>query len=218
MHKMDPPPCAVETPEDVATIMDMGLAAKEAEEREVLWRSQKPAFAVVTALALGLRRLRAEVRRRVDAWKTIAASAASIPPTTDALTVAPSPHQSQRDEPHTPRRRNSFHTSFNRWATSTGVPFIRSLGRAITLMETTIERTRSTILCALHISGAKLTDALLNLGVPFATSYGPSWRPGYPDRQHARKMFHILCNCDPETDQPVETGFSRCRQETHVVG
>ena len=77
-------------------------------------------------------------------------------------------------------------------------------------METSIERTRSTASCALHISGAKLTDALLNLGVPFATSYGPSWGPGCPDLQHARKMFHVPCNCAPEPDQPVETGFSRC--------
>ena len=102
MRKMDLPPCAVETPEDVATIMDIRLATKEAEERKALWRSQKPACAVVTALALGLRRLRAEVRRRVDAWKTLPASAASILPATDAITVTPSPHQSQRGELHIP--------------------------------------------------------------------------------------------------------------------
>ena len=77
-------------------------------------------------------------------------------------------------------------------------------------METSIERTCSTASCALHISGAKLADALLNLGVPFATSYGPSLGPGYPEWQHARKMFHVPCNCAPDTDQPVEAGFSRC--------
>ena len=38
IHKMDIPPCAVETPEDVATIMDIRLAAKEAEERKALLR------------------------------------------------------------------------------------------------------------------------------------------------------------------------------------
>ena len=151
MHKMDLPPCAVETPEDVATIIDIRLAAKEAEERKALWRSQKPTFAVVTALALGLRRLRAEVRRRVDAWKTLAASAASILPATDAITVTPFPLQSQRSEFHAPRRRNSFHTSFNGWATSTGASFIRFLRWAIPPMETFRENPEHCFLCVTYI-------------------------------------------------------------------
>ena len=63
IHEVDHPPVDERTIEEVATLLDINLASKEAEDRSALWRAQKPAIAVATALALGLRRLRAEVRR-----------------------------------------------------------------------------------------------------------------------------------------------------------
>ena len=132
------------------------------------------------------------------------------PPTTDALTVTPSPHQSQRDEPHTPRRRSSFHTAFSRWATSTGAALVKSLKWAIPSVDSANERTRHTAPCALNIPGPKLTEALINHGVPFAAAYGPSWGPGHPEWESARKLFHVPCNCVPDVGQPVAIGFSRC--------
>ena len=156
IHKVDCPPRAEETStEDVGTILDINLAAKEAEHRSALWRSQKPTIAVITALALGLRRLRAEVRRRVDAWKIMAASAASMSPTTDVFPVTQSPSQPHRDDPHTPCRRSSFHTAFNRWAKSTGAAFIRSLRWVIPSVESAIERTRYIAPGALNIPEPK---------------------------------------------------------------
>ena len=61
-----------------------------------------------------------------------------------------------------------------------------------------------------NVPGAKLTKALTNHGVPFATAYGPSWGPGYPEWESARKTFHVPCNCVPDVGQPVAIGFSRC--------
>ena len=69
IHKMEVPHVSEPTVEEVATLLDPGRLCKEDEDRKVLWQKQRPVIMVVTALALGLRKLRAEVRRRVDAWK-----------------------------------------------------------------------------------------------------------------------------------------------------
>ena len=74
IHKMEVPLVSEPTVEDVATLLDMRRLCKEDEDRIAIWQKQRPVIMVVTALALGLRRLRAEVRRRVDAWKILASS------------------------------------------------------------------------------------------------------------------------------------------------
>ena len=67
IHKMEVPRVSEPTVEDVATLVDVRRLSMEDEDRVTMWQKQRPVITVVTALALGLRRLRAEVRRRVDA-------------------------------------------------------------------------------------------------------------------------------------------------------
>ena len=123
IHKIEVPRVSEPAIEDVATLLDAPRLSKEAEDRIALWRKQRLAIMVVTALALGLRRLQAEVRRRVDAWKILAASAASVPQATHlqstGLDVQP-----LREVSPTPCGRNSFSPAFATWATSTGASFI----------------------------------------------------------------------------------------------
>ena len=126
IHKIEVHRVSEPTIEDVATLLDAPRMAKEAEARIALWRKQRPAVMVVTALALGLRRLRAEVRRRVDAWKISAASAASAPQAIHLPSTGPDA-QPLREKSPTPCRRNSFFSAFATWATSTGASFIRTL-------------------------------------------------------------------------------------------
>ena len=67
IQKVDPSPCITGSAiEEVAAILYINLAAKEAADRSALSRSQKRTIAVITALPLGLRRMRTEIRRRVD--------------------------------------------------------------------------------------------------------------------------------------------------------
>ena len=73
IHKMDQPPTCEEPYEEEATIFESNLIMMESERRARLWKAQKPTTMVVTILALGLRKLRAELRQRIDAWKIIAA-------------------------------------------------------------------------------------------------------------------------------------------------
>ena len=79
IQKIEPLPGITETTiEDVATLLDINLAAKESADRSALSRTQKPTITVRTALAFGLRRISAEIGRRVDAWIILAASAAAV--------------------------------------------------------------------------------------------------------------------------------------------
>ena len=108
---MEIPPVCEPVIEEVATLLDARCIANEVEGTAALWRFQRPAMTVVTTLALGLRKLRAEVRRRVEAWKTLAGSAAPLlhssqSPSTDLVALSP-------PEDHlSPRRRCSFNVSF----------------------------------------------------------------------------------------------------------
>ena len=63
------------------------LILQDTERRAKLWKSQKPTTMVVTILALGLRKLRAELRRRTDAWKIMATIEYPL-----SLSVAPPIH------------------------------------------------------------------------------------------------------------------------------
>ena len=154
IHKIEVPRVSEPTIEDVATLLDAPRLSKEAEDRIALWRKQRPAIMVVTALALGLRRLRAEVRRRVDAWKILAASAASAPQATHVASTGLDV-QPLREVSPTPCRRNSFSTAFATWATSTGASFIRTLRLAFPSRDSSIERTRRAAKCATLASAAK---------------------------------------------------------------
>ena len=58
---------------------------QESERRARLWKAQKHTTMVVTILALGLRKFRAELRQRIDAWKII-----SIMKYPSAIVAAPS--------------------------------------------------------------------------------------------------------------------------------
>ena len=79
IHKMEVPRVSEPTVEDVATLVDVRRLSMEDEDRVTMLQKQRPVIMVVTALALGLRRLREEVRRRVDAWKILASSSVSSP-------------------------------------------------------------------------------------------------------------------------------------------
>ena len=163
---------------------------------------------VVTTLALGLRKLRAEVRRRVNAWKILAGSAASLLRTSQLPPIeldAPS----QSEDQLTPRRRNSFNLSFANWATSSGSSFIRTLRWAIPPRDIAITRIRYAAPCARYVSGAKIEEALNSFGVPFTTSYGFSWGPSYPEWKIARQLFNVPCQCDIP-DVRSTTNLERC--------
>ena len=126
IHKMEVPRVSEPTVEDVATLLDVRRLSKEDEDRVAMWQRQRPVIMVVTVLAVGFRRLRAEVRRRVDAWKILASSGGAI---AQPLISSPTVREVQliRDVSPIPGRRNSFHSAFTRWAISSGEPFIRTL-------------------------------------------------------------------------------------------
>ena len=78
IHRMEVPPGSAPAIEEVASLLDVQRLAKEVEDTTALRRFQRPAIMVVTTLALGSRKLRAEVRRRVNGWKILAGSVASL--------------------------------------------------------------------------------------------------------------------------------------------
>ena len=208
IHRMEVPPICEPVSEEFATLLDARGIANEAEGTAALWRSQRPAIMVVTTLALGLRKLRAEVRRRVEAWKTLAGSAApflhsSQAPSNELVAV------SQPEDHLSPRLRCSFNVSFANWATSSGMLFISTLRGAIPPRDAAITRLRSAAPFARFVSKAKIEEALTNFGVPYTTSFGYSWGACYHDWKMARKLFHVPCQCDtPEASS--STILARC--------
>ena len=87
IHTVQIPLVCQEAAEDYATIFDSLLICKEQEALASLWKKQKPTILVVTTLALGLRKLRAEVRRRVGAWKILASASDSNEPLASQPTI-----------------------------------------------------------------------------------------------------------------------------------
>ena len=59
-------------------------AARETERSTNKWKQQQPVITVVTTLALGLRKMRAELRRRLEACKELATLACHNPLATTA--------------------------------------------------------------------------------------------------------------------------------------
>ena len=209
IHKMEVPRVSEPTIEDVATLVDVRRLSMEDEDRITMWQKQRPVIMVVTALALGLRRLRAEVRRRVDAWKILASSAASA---LQPSISSPNDREVQliREVSPTPCRRNSFPSVFTKWATSIGESFIRTLRWALPYRDAAIERTRHATRCAAFASNVKIADALTCLGVPFNTSHGPTWGSSFTDWKVARQLFHKPCDCDLPYVHTTTSAFSRC--------
>ena len=52
-------------------MLETNGAAREIEKRTNKWKKQQPIITVAMTLALGLRTMRAELRRRVEAWKEL---------------------------------------------------------------------------------------------------------------------------------------------------
>ena len=84
-------------------------------------------MAVVITLALGLRKLRAELRRRVEAWENLSSLAGQV------MDEAPADNGNRHDElSQTPavlqtQNRNTFHAKFKHWANHNGAETIRKL-------------------------------------------------------------------------------------------
>ena len=57
--------------EEYTTILESDDATRETEKRTNKWKKQLPVITIVVTLALGLRKMRAELRRRVNAWKEL---------------------------------------------------------------------------------------------------------------------------------------------------
>ena len=153
IHRIDMPPVWVEPAEEEATMFDSSLIIMESERRTKLWKAQRPTTMVVTILALGLRKLRAELKQRVDAWKSIAAL--EYPPAIAIIpsTVVASPFSQEGST----RPRAVFQSSFSVWCNGTGTQFIRNLRWAIPSPEIAVSRFKAAAQFAFRISDAKIT-------------------------------------------------------------
>ena len=163
---------------------------------------------VVTTLALGLRKLRAEVRRRVGAWKILASTSDPNEPLGSQPTISQPSHTTNRAL--SPPRRSSFQSSFLQWFNAGGSHYIRSLRWAVPTVETAASRMRSATNFSARASQAKIAGALTPVGVPFNSPDGPSWGPGYTEWDVAIRLFNTPCECGiPHT--PRSPGiFKRC--------
>ena len=61
-----------------ATILKTEGARREMEKRMAKRKQQQSVITIVMTLVLGIRKMRAELRRRVDAWKELVTSFATI--------------------------------------------------------------------------------------------------------------------------------------------
>ena len=98
---------------EFVTIYDTTQAVQYADERASLWRAQQPRIALTNALVLGLRRMKPEFRRRVDACKSLRLHYLI----SRHLTTLPHSAQntpSQPDHPSLSAKRNCFKPSFTR--------------------------------------------------------------------------------------------------------
>ena len=83
--------------DDASTIFKLFQAAPEAETRATARRSQQPAITVITTLVLGLKWIRAQIRGRVDAWKSLAATSSLLPINMPLSPTASPPFTAQTD-------------------------------------------------------------------------------------------------------------------------
>ena len=123
---------------------------------------------VVTILALGLRKLRAELRQRIDAWKIIAAL--EYP---SAIVAAPSTYDDAlltHEEPI--RLRVVFQSLFSQWCNGIGTQYIRNLRWAIPSPETAVSRFKAVAQFAVKVSDVRIITSLSGIGVPYDTHEG----------------------------------------------
>ena len=106
---------------EFATMFDPAEAAQDAQRREALRRSQLLAITVTTTLVLGLRRLKAELR------KAIASASYRVPNPVPNPNVIPAPTTMTSELNCTTKERNYFNYSFRLWAATTGASTIRTL-------------------------------------------------------------------------------------------
>ena len=121
---------------------------------------------VIITLALGLRKLRAELRRPVEAWKdltflahidTDGTQVANIDQY-EETSITPSASQSQS--------RSTFHVRFSRWACNNGKEIIRKLRWKIPTDQIAMHTIFSSVSFASNVKHSKILAALRYHGVP----------------------------------------------------
>ena len=117
---------------------------------------------VVTILALGLRKLRAALKQRVEAWKNIAAL--EYPP---VAAIVPLPSQVQSSYP-----RVVFQSSLLAWCHGAGIQFIRNLRWALPSLDTALSRFKAAAQFAFRVADSKIISSLSDIGVPYVTEEG----------------------------------------------
>ena len=180
-----------ESYEEDATILNSTIILQETERRAMLWKSQKPTTMVVTILALGLRKLRAELRRRTDAWKIIATI--EYP---SFLSAAPPTHNTAftiHEEPLCVR--TAFQSSFDHWYNTGGIQYIRSLRWAIPTVEAAVSRFRSAAPFSSRVPDSRIAISLSGVGVPFDSPDGITWGNGFATWNDVLHAMVTACEC-----------------------
>ena len=153
-----------------------------------LWRAQQPQIDITNALVLGLRRMKPEFRRRVDAWKAFAiASSHSPTPADDSATVPPNT-PSQPDQLSSTAKRSSFEFSFRRWAMANGAGTAKNLRWIIAPSHVSKIRIKNFLNFVINCFDNEILEALTRHGVPQLTLVDPSCGAGRPDWKAACTM------------------------------
>ena len=126
---------------------------------------------IVTILALGLRKLRASLKLRVDAWKNIASL--EYPPDATVDFAVPAEHLPPHARPAFPRV--SFQSALSSWCQGSGVKFIHNLRWALPSRKDAVLRFKATAQFAFRATDSKIIASLANMGVPFVTDTGITW-------------------------------------------
>ena len=113
--------------EEYATTLESDEVAREIGKRSSKWKKQQPVMTVVIILAFGLRKLRAELRRRVEAWKHLSSLAYLDTNGTQTATIDQYEETSTIPCVSQSQNRSTFHFRFTRWANNNGKEIIRKL-------------------------------------------------------------------------------------------
>ena len=206
IHRMDQPRIGVDPTEEEATICDSSLITMESERRSKLWKAQRPTTMVVTILALGLRKLRADLRQRVDAWKNIAVleypSVITILPTTVDDPLSP-----QEGSTHP---RVVFQSSLSAWCNGSGSQFIRNLRWAMPSRDIAVLRFKAAAQFAFRVSDTKIISSLSDMGVPYVTDEGITWGQGRATWSDALQTMVTPCECSVPTLIESLGSLKRC--------
>ena len=107
--------------------METDGANHEIERRTSKWKKQQPVMSVVMTLALGLRKRRSELRRRVEAWKELTSLEDYIVDETVDEYVVHTDEPVQEVIATSTQIRTPFHARFKHWANNGGSEIIRKL-------------------------------------------------------------------------------------------